>query len=113
MEANGFKACPACGFTWPQRKDFIQDPAIEIIGYQVDFDDLGLGLLLFNHACEGTLSIPAGIFGDLYDGPIYERRSTGTDACPGYCLNQDELEPCPATCECAYVREIMQVFRNR
>ena len=39
--------------------------------------------------------------------------ATGTDDCPGYCLRVDELGRCPARCECAYVREIIHVIRNR
>jgi hypothetical protein len=43
---------------------------------------------------------------------MVEERKTGTEECPGYCLHQDELQPCPARCECAYVREIIQIIRN-
>jgi hypothetical protein len=46
---------------------------------------------------------------DLYDGPVFEQRKTGTEQCPEYCLRKEELASCPAKCECAYVREIIQL----
>jgi len=51
-------------------------------------------------------------FKDLYDGPIFEARATGGEECPDYCIRQDELRPCPAQCECAYVREIISLIKN-
>jgi hypothetical protein len=68
---NEFKKCTFCGHRWQSRKDFLDDATTEMIGYQVNFDNLHLGLFLFNH-----------------------------------------LVPCPAKCECVYVREIMQTVRN-
>lgn len=34
------------------------------------------------------------------------------DDCPGYCLHADELAPCPASCECAFVRDVLQLVRE-
>jgi hypothetical protein len=51
-------------------------------------------------------------FADLHDGPVYQTRKTGTRDCPQYCLHKDELAPCPARCECAFVREILQRVRG-
>jgi len=107
-----FKKCSVCGFAWPSREDFLSDSAVEIIGYQVNFDHLTLGLFLFNHSCNNTLAIQAGVFRNLYKGPIFEERATGSEQCPGYCLLQNELRPCPAQCECAYVRQIVQIIIN-
>ena len=107
-----FKKCFVCGFEWSSREDFLIDPAIEIIGYQVNFEELTLGLFLFNHSCRGTLSIPAGDFTDLYDGQVFSERATGSEECPGYCLVQNQLLPCQAQCECTYIREIIQFIKN-
>jgi hypothetical protein len=111
---NEFKKCPFCGHLWPSRKDFLKDTSTDLIGYQVNFDHLHLGLFLFNHlTCGTTLGIPAGLFSDLYKGPIFSERLTDTKACPAYCLHQNQLDPCPAKCECSYIREILQVVRHR
>lgn len=105
-----FRTCSLCSKVWETRNDFLDDPDIVIAGYQVHFEELSEGLFLFNHSCKGTISLRAGLFRDLYDGPIFEARLTGTDDCPEYCLIKHELRPCPAKCECAYVREIIQLI---
>ena len=110
---DSVKRCTCCGYVWPTRAALLGDLQLEIIGYQANFDDLLLGLLLFNHsACGSAIAVPAELFRDLYDGPVYSQRATGTADCPTYCLRQSELAPCPAKCECAYVREILQIVRR-
>jgi len=83
-----------------------------LIGYQSDFKELEAGLFLFNHSCKGTLAIEAGEFADLYDGPIFSGRAIGSYECPDYCRRKDKLKPCTVKCECAYVREIMQIVKD-
>ena len=79
----------------------------------MNFGDLQLGYFLFNHlTCESTIAVHAGLFKNLYDGPIFTERATGTDECPEYCLKEDVLIACPVKCECAYVREIVQVVKK-
>ena len=107
-----FKTCPNCGFEWKTRGAFLMDPKLELIGYQCNFKELNLGLFYFNHTCKGTLVIHAAAFEYLYDGRVFESRATGTVECPGFCLHKEELEPCPAQCECSYVREVIQSIRN-
>ncbi len=107
-----FKECPSCGFEWISRDYFLRNPNIEIIGYQVHFEELTAGIFLFNHSCRTTLGLFAGDFKDLYQGPIFSARATGSKECRRYCLNQNESRPCPAECECAYVREILQIIGN-
>jgi hypothetical protein len=108
-QSTSFKTCTKCGFVWPERLSFLSDPQLRIVGYQVDFDELVAGLFLFNHSCGTTFSVKAGDFRDLYNGPIFKERLNGTEKCPSYCLYQNDLHPCPAKCECAYVLEITQV----
>jgi hypothetical protein len=109
---QSFKKCGPCGFEWETLDSFLGDPAIEIIGYQVHFEELKLGIFLFNHSCNGTLAIRVDNFKHLYDGPIFKERKTGGEDCPGYCLHESELRSCPAHCECAYIREIIQRIKN-
>jgi hypothetical protein len=107
-----FTKCSACGHQWLDCKDFLEDPGIEITGYQVNFDDLAAGTFLFSHACGATLSLSVRYFNGLYEGPIFQERATGSDDCPGYCLYQDQLDKCFARCECAYVRNIIDIIKN-
>jgi len=107
-----FKKCPKCNFVWIRREDFLRDQKLNIIGYEISDGGLVDGLFLFNHDCGTTLALKVEKFKDLYDGPIFKERLTGSDDCHGNCLYKSNLEPCPAKCECAYVREIIQILRR-
>ncbi len=111
-DRESFKRCTSCDAVWRTREDFLSDPDIELVGYQVHFQDLQTGLLLFNHSCHTTLALAVEAFRDLYRGPVFQERATGGAGCPGYCTHRGELRPCLAHCECAYVREILQIVRN-
>ena len=108
-----FKTCPNCNKGWETRSDFIYDPEIEIIGYQVHFKNLDKGFFLFNHSCKGTMSIQVDAFSEMYNGPIFKNRLTGTDQCSEYCLHESNLKPCPEECECSYVREVIQIIKEK
>ena len=107
-----FEQCPSCKALWPTRVGFLADPGVRLIGYRVSFANLLAGVFLFHHRCEAMVTIHAGEFANLYDGPIFETPRTGGDKCLGYCLRVEELRPCPAQCECAFVREIVHLVRN-
>ena len=108
-----FKICPSCHHEWETREQFLEDSSLQIVGYQVNFSKLEQGFFLFNHRCGTSLAIMANGFKDLYGGPIFSERQTGGKDCPKFCLIKEEIRPCPAKCECAYVREIIQIIRNR
>jgi hypothetical protein len=108
-----FKRCTACGHLWFSREKFLNDPNTQLVGYQVNFENLELGFFLFNHmACKSTIAIPAGQFRDLYNGPIFQEIKQGTENCPEYCLHEGKLLPCPEQCECAYVREVLDIVHH-
>jgi len=107
-----FKACPQCGKTWENRGDFLADPEIETEGYEVNFEDLISGSFHFRHSCGGLIRFPVGTFRDLYAGPIFQECAAGSRECPEYCLRRNNLGPCPTRCECAYVRDILQIIRR-
>lgn len=108
----GFKTCTCCGFGWAAREAFLSDKRVSLLGYQVDFSELKAGFFLFNHDCRTTLALPVALFTDLYEGPVFTERRTGSEECPGYCLRMNELRPCPVHCECAFVREVLQTLKN-
>jgi hypothetical protein len=111
---TAFKKCTLCANIWPDRDEFLGDPSVDLVGYQAFFDgDLELGLFLFNHLeCETTLAIRAEEFTDLYDGPVFSERLADTDRCAEHCMNRCDLQPCPNECECAYVREVVQIVKS-
>lgn len=112
MSSTLFKECRVCNRQWKTRDDFLADEEVVLVGYQANWIVLEKGLFLFNHSCHGTLSLEVCEFSDLYDGPIFQERKTGSEDCAGYCLHRSELKPCPASCECAYVREILQLLKR-
>ncbi len=108
-----FKRCTCCDTLWSSRQEFLEDDKLEFIGYQVNFSNLELGYFLFNHlSCHSTIGVNAGLFRDLYDGPVFSERQTNTENCPGYCTDREIFDACGQECECAYVREIIQIVRN-
>jgi hypothetical protein len=107
-----FKKCSYCGFEWIGRASFLVDSNIEIIGYQVHFKKPTAGSFLFNHSCGTTLAVSVGEFVDLYEGPVFTTRPGESEDCPTYCLYRRELRPCAVECECAFVREIIQLIKG-
>lgn len=107
-----FKQCPACRNTWSDYTEFLADPSLQLIGYQVLLEDLKEGLFLFNHSCGTTLAITVEMLEHLYDGPVYDERLLGSENCPGLCLIEQETGPCSEKCECAYIRAIMQTIKT-
>ena len=108
-----FKICPACGTIWQTRDDFLKDRDVTIKGYQVNFNHLEMGLFFFDHEkCRTTAALKASQFTDLYSGPIFQENMAGSDECPEYCLKESNLQPCPNSCECAYVRNVLQIIEN-
>jgi len=81
-----FKVC-SCGTVWHTRDALVGDPVVVIIGYTPDFNTLELGWLFFNHqTCRTTFALPV--------------------------MHRDNLRPCPAECECAWIRDMIGMLRN-
>ena len=111
--SEDFKICPNCQMHWPTQEKFISDKELELTGYKADFEKLEYGMFFFNHNendCFSTIVIEVSEFLNLYKGPFYTERKTGTEDCPGYCKDKAELSRCEALCECAFVREITNMI---
>ena len=110
---NVFKTCPLCEHAWATRREFLEDDGLEVVGYQVDFREVSLGLFLFNHrSCQTTLAIRAQRFKDLYDGPVYQGCRAGRLRVPRALPHRWDLQPCPVQCECAWVRALLGILRD-
>jgi len=115
-EREFFKICPMCSYKWKIRDEFLDDKSLELNGYQADFDKLEWSLFLFTHYkenCYSTMAIQAKDFLSLYSGKKYTEQRAGTDDCPGYCLDKNQLDRCDALCECAFNREVIQIIKTR
>jgi hypothetical protein len=109
---NRFKECSLCGKQWKTREDFLSDREVVLTKYQARFEELKLGLFLFQHSCGANLALTAGRFTDLYDGEAFTENLKGSETCPTYCLNEQEFKTCPNKCECAFVREVLSIIDN-
>ena len=107
-----FKQCSMCNCEWDLRDDFLADPEITYLGYQIHFEDLETGWLMFNHSCGTTLAFPVSIFSNLYSGPVFAESLNATSECPGFCAKSKSMAPCPQQCECAYIREVIQIINQ-
>ncbi len=105
-----YKRCLSCNKAWGSRIDFLTDAKVTLTGYQANFTDLEDGRFIFEHNCGNRIAVMVRELSDLYGGPIFEERKTGREGCPELCLHGDNISPCPQPCECAYVREILQLF---
>ncbi len=117
MAGNGnvFKKCPCCKKVWDTRGRFLTDTSIRLEGYQANFIELEAGVFIFTHnveSCGTSMAIEVHDFRDLYAGEVFEKRMTGCDVCKGLCLRRDDLSPCAAKCECAFVRQIIQIVKQ-
>ena len=113
---DSFKTCPCCKKEWKTQAEFISDGDLEFDGYMADFKKLENGLFYFTHKVDGCLStmvIKVMGFLNLYSGPYYEELKLGTEDCPNYCQNKDQLDRCEAFCEAAYVREICNMIKDK
>jgi hypothetical protein len=110
-----FKLCPSCNKEWLTREEFMRDPGLELNGYKADFESLEYGMFFFTHSvsnCCSTMVLLVNDFRSLYGGPVYPDRLALSEDCPRYCIDEKQMARCDALCECAFVREIMQIIRQ-
>jgi hypothetical protein len=104
-----FKQCTACHVSWFSRQDFLRDPAVSLVGYQMFEPELSHGMLLFDHQdCGTTLALKVAAFADLYDGPIFSARLQKSPECPAHCFDVSNLEDCGTECCGNWVRVVLQ-----
>lgn len=116
IDNEPFKQCPMCRHTWHNREDFLADSSLEMNGYTADFESLEYGLFYFTHevdGCGSTLAMYSSDFLDLYKGQRYDEQRTGKEDCPGYCHEREQLARCDALCECAFVREVIDIIIHK
>lgn len=115
-ENDLFKTCPGCFVTWESMEAFLADPHLELNGYKADFKELEYGMFFFTHGiqpCRSTMTLMVNDFKSLYTGKTYTENKALSAECPRYCIDEKQLARCDALCECAYVREIMQIILER
>ncbi|OVE74741.1 hypothetical protein BVX97_06455 [bacterium E08(2017)] len=111
-----FKECSSCPKKWISRDEFLEDPCVDLIGYQANYVELERGLFLFQHNtndCGTSLAISASEFTDMHDGPMFaDIKRQDVKSCPGYCGQRHLLDPCGEECECGYVRDVLDTVNK-
>lgn len=111
-----FKICPCCRTTWGTVDEFIDDRTVTLNGYKADLKDLEFGLFFFTHTignCGSTMAFEVNDFLSLFSGEQYIENKALSPECPRYCIDEKQLARCDALCECAFVREVSQIIRDR
>jgi len=113
---TSFKACPMCDTKWESMEEFFADHSLSFNGYQANFGMLDEGIFFFTHnieTCGSTMGIKVKTFVSLFSGEKYTGSKALSKDCPGYCLDQSNLERCDAQCENAFAREISHIIQDR
>lgn len=89
-------------------EDFLNDPTVVLLGYQVHFRQMSSGFFLFNHMrCRSTMGLDAGLFTHMSDVPLFNECQLRDTRCPEYCLRSGLSEEPPELCDCSYVQGIV------
>ena len=113
---DSFLVCSCCGVSWDERDDILDDPRLDLVGFQVDFSGSSNGFFLFNHIveeCGTTIVVEVDLFADLRSVVHFEENQCGTNRCPGRCGRIDDLVRCTQPCRNAWVRELAIIIRDR
>jgi hypothetical protein len=112
---NPFKICSKCAYTWRVRDDFLGNPSICLVGFQVSSEETESGFYLFNHILEGnqcntTLAVEVEVFLSMYKGTMFTDIKFESPLSEAHCTRVEDLSQCPVECKNAVAREIMQAF---
>ena len=113
---DSFLVCSCCGVSWDERDDILDDPQLDLVGFQVDFTGSSNGFFLFNHIveeCGTTIVVEVDRFADLQSGARFEKNLCGKELCPGRCGRIEDLVQCDKPCRNAWVRELAIIIRDR
>ena len=114
-EQEPLMTCSRCGVKWEDIIEIIQDPLLQVEGYQATFVEPKNGLILITHHsdnCGTTLALVVADLKCLDNSDEIFTRNNGLDGCDGLCLLENKLEDCNAPCDMAWVRHAIQWLRK-
>jgi hypothetical protein len=100
-ESAAFRVCGACKHAWPTWHEFVQDPAVRLLGFQSLAAKPGSNLLVFEHSCGSSISVLAKRLRHLLPELVSDAPLPvlfGADECRGHCRSIEDLEACDALC---------------
>jgi hypothetical protein len=110
--AGSFRTCGSCGHAWPALDSFLLDPGVRLVGLFFHENQLDMSLLVFEHECGTSISVPARRFRHLIPAPpgeeAYDPR--GTVECQGHCRRLKDFGGCDQPCSNARDRDLMRLI---
>ena len=105
-----FKKCGSCGYLWADWREFVSDPHLRPMGLQAITSVPDGNLIVFEHKCGSTVSIPARRLRDLLPGA--EQKGDlpllfGRQECEGHCRTVEDLSFCQEPCVNARDRSLL------
>jgi hypothetical protein len=106
-----FQKCGSCGQPWMQWSDFILDPDVRLLGFQVVTGMPDANLLVFEHCCGSSISVLVKrlrhLLGDAQPQTqlpvLFE-----TNQCNEFCRFLENLAACDRPCANARDRQLIQ-----
>jgi hypothetical protein len=102
-----------CRDLWVHAADFLADPNVVFLGYQVDSMEDGTGWFLFNHLrCSTTVAVGLHGFAGLSQEPVLADSCDVRGVREDFCLARREHRRCPPRCPCAYVTQTARLIQD-
>jgi hypothetical protein len=111
-----FRLCGSCLREWASWHDFVVDPEIRLLGLQAVPNLPDGNLLVFDHACGTSISVPVRRvrrhLPDLEEEALPSARLS-LEECRRHCPDLDDLVACERACVKARDRRIVQLIMQR
>jgi hypothetical protein len=108
-----FRACGSCLKEWASWHDFVLDPQIRLLGLQSVPSTPDGSLLVFDHGCGTSISVPVNRvrphLQDLEVEPCTPAR-IGYEECRRHCEELEDLAACHRPCVRARDRRLVQMI---
>jgi hypothetical protein len=110
MNASGpFQTCGSCRHAWPTLDSFILDPGVRLVGLFFHETVLEMSLLVFEHECGTSVSVPARRFRHLLPAAESDAPQV-TVECQGHCRRMEDFGGCNEPCSNARDRDLMRLI---
>lgn len=110
-----FRLCGSCLREWLSWHDFVVDPEIRLLGLQAVPNLPDGNLLVFDHACGTSISLPVRRLRrhlpDLAEEAL-PPAALGLEECRRHCPDLDDLVACERPCVKARDRRIVQLIQR-
>jgi hypothetical protein len=108
--AGPFQTCGSCGHAWPAWDSFVLDAGVRLVGLFFHENVLEMSLVVFEHDCGTSISIPARRLRHLLPEAPPGEELRATVECEGHCRRLKDFGGCNQPCTNARDRELMRLI---